>query len=370
MLPAAKSHRFRLADVLPNCLDALAGRRGPLGLAPVDHAIVLLVDGLGWEALGARLGHARTLAGRVGVDAPIGAGFPTTTASALASLTTGAAPGQHGLVGYSVLDPAGDRVVNQLTGWGAGVDPATWQRVPTLFQSSAPGVTSVVVAPERYRDSGFTQAVLRGAEFRGGRSIADRFALVRDELDRPGPRLVYLYVPELDVAGHAHGVESPPWTAALEELDGALAGLVPALGPRAGLVVTADHGMVDVVPEAHRIVPPELLAEIRHLAGEPRALQLHLEPGVDPHAHAQRWRDREGARAWVATRAEAIEAGLFGDVHPDVAPRIGDVLVLARKPVAYYADAASPARGMVGQHGSLTPAETGVPLLRFGAWAS
>ena len=58
-------------------------------------------------------------------------------------------------------------------------------------------------------------------------------------------------------------------------------------------------------------------------------------------------------------------------MHPDVVPRIGDILVAARKAVAYYdSRSATPkAQNMVGQHGSFSSEELGVPLLRFGAYA-
>jgi hypothetical protein len=127
--------------------------------------------------------------------------------------------------------------------------------------------------------------------------------------------------------------------------------------------------MVDVPASAHVIVPPELLAGVRHVGGEPRCLQLYLEPGTDPDAVAALWRDREGARAWVATRDEAIDAGWFGEVDTAVRPRIGDVLVAARKKYAFYSDPDDSARRMIGQHGSLTADELTIPLLRFGAFA-
>lgn len=373
MLPAAKSHRFSLADVLPNCLDALAGRTGRLGLAPVTHAIVLLADGLGRTALDAHRGHARTLASRLDLDPTISAGFPTTTAAALATLTTGTTPGQHGMVGYKVLDPAHDHIVNQLSGLDGhdDLDPAHWQRMPTLFETSAAvGVRSVAIGSPRHRDSGFTGAVLRGAGYQGGSTVAERFARARVELAAPGPALVYLYVSELDVEAHARGLDSSRWVEALEALDAEVALLASALGPRQGLLVTADHGMVDVPASAQVLVPPELLVGVRHVAGEPRCLQLYLEPGIDPDAVAGLWRDREGARAWVATRDEAIDAGWFGTVDPVVRPRIGDVLVAARKRYAFYVDPSDTARRMIGQHGSLTSDETDIPLLRFGAFAS
>jgi hypothetical protein len=369
MLPAAKTSRFSLADVLPNCLDALQGRTGRLGLAPVTHAVVLLADGLGRGALDAHRGHARTLSSRLDADPAISAGFPTTTASALATLTTGTAPGEHGLVGYRALDPATGRVISQLTG-ETDVDAATWQRMPTLFErAAAAGVRSVAIASPRHRESWFTRAVLRGAEYRGEVGLAARFDAAAAELAQPGPALIYLYVAELDVEGHAHGLDSGRWVAALEAVDAELTRFANRLGPTQGLLVTADHGMVDVPAGAQIVVAPALLAGVRAVAGEPRCLQLHLEPGVDAGEVAERWRESEGTHAWVATRDEAIEAGWFGAVADEVLPRIGDVLVAARKRYAYYVDPDDTGRRMIGQHGSLTPEETGIPLLRFGAFA-
>jgi hypothetical protein len=368
-LPAGRAHRFRLTDVMPAALDAVQGRRAPLGLAPVRHAIVVLVDGLGLAALTARRGHARTLASRLDADPAISSVFPTTTASALASLTTGADPGRHGLVGYTAPGPDG-RVVNHLSGWDDGSLPTGWQRMPTCFERAADaGLRAVAIGPERYRGSGFTAAVLRGAEYLAGASIADRVAQARAFLAGPAG-IAYLYVPELDTVAHAHGWESDRWVAALEELDAALAPLLTSLGAPDGAVVTADHGIVDVPHESQVLVEPAFLGGVAAVAGEPRCLQLHLDPGIDADAVAERWREREGRRAWVATRAQAIDAGWFGEVDPEVAPRIGDVLVAARQQVAYYVDPDDRGRRMIGQHGSLSPDELTIPLLRFGAFAS
>jgi len=366
-LPAPKAHRFRLSDVMPAGLAALQGRRTGLGLAPVEHAVIVLVDGLGLAPLTARRGHARTLAARLDRDPAISSVFPTTTASALASLTTGEDPGRHGLVGYTAPGPSG-RIVNQLTGWDDGSLPVTWQRMPTLFEQAADaGERAVAIGPPRYRGSGFTAAVLRGADYLDGGSMAERFDRLREVL--AGPKaLVYLYVPELDTAAHKHGGGSDAWLAALEEFDAALGAALPALGPRDGLVVTADHGIVDVPYEDQIVVPPEALTDVAAVAGEPRCLQLHLARGADADEVAAAWRERERRRAWVATRSEAIAAGWFGSVDPEVAPRIGDVLVAARERVAYYVDPNDRGRRMIGQHGSLSPEELAIPLLRFGAW--
>jgi len=209
MLPAPKRDRLTLADVLPSCLAALAAKDNRMRLPRVTRAVVILVDGLGAASLRSRAGHARTLSAVLGASTTIDSGFPTTTASALATLATGTAPGQHGLVGYTVLDAANDRVVNQLSGWDERIDPATWQSQPTVFEIAVrEGIRAVAVGPERYRDSGFSQAILRGAEYRAAASISARFEAARDWLREPGKAgLLYLYVPELDVAAHAVAID-------------------------------------------------------------------------------------------------------------------------------------------------------------------
>jgi Type I phosphodiesterase / nucleotide pyrophosphatase len=377
MLPATKSTRPSLADVLPSSLGAILGAQNTLGLPPVDRAVVLLVDGLGVSSLRARSGHARTMTKALSSSSMATAGFPTTTAANLTTLTTGEAPGVHGLVGYTVLDAAHDRVVNQLSGWDDELDPATWQRSRTVFERAAElGIPSVVVAQQRYRDSGFTQAVLRGASYLAGKTISDRFAAARETVDQLAQGIVYLYVPELDQAAHAHGWESAQWTEALEQVDAELALLAPTLGNRDGLLMTADHGVLDVPTHAHVLFgeDSQLVDGIRFVAGEPRCLQLHFEPDADASLRAavlERWKAAESSRAWVVTRDEAIAAGWFGPrVDPEVRPRIGDILVAARKAIAYYDVRAESQAGrlMVGQHGSMSTEESAIPLLRFGAF--
>ncbi|MFF1573752.1 alkaline phosphatase family protein [Leifsonia sp. NPDC058292] len=377
MLPAAFSTRSSLAAVLPSCLAALEGADNELSLPAVRQAVVIVVDGLGASALRARAGHARTLAPLLGKTTTIDSGFPTTTAAALATLATGTLPGVHGLVGYKVRDDLHDRVVNQLSGWDDELDPATWQRSRTVFEvASDSGVKSWAIGMPKYADSGFTKAILRGAEYVSARTMADRFAAAERILANPAQSLTYLYVAELDQIAHARGWESPEWTEALEQLDALVAGLTRRLVPGQGMLLTADHGVVDVPVSGHVLfdTAPELVDGVAAVAGEPRCLHLHLEhPGEEAaRSLAEAWRSVEGERAWVATRAEAVEAGWFGpSVDPEVLPRIGDVLVAARKRVAYY-DSRDPLRtgqNMVGQHGSLTAEETRVPLLRFGAFA-
>ncbi|GAA3772250.1 alkaline phosphatase family protein [Microbacterium kribbense] len=372
-LPADAPHTRSLAGILPELVAALEGRSQ--WLAPASGAIVFVVDGLGAHNLSARSGHARFLtAARARKDVARTV-FPSTTAAALTSLLTGVLPGQHGVVGYRALVPGTDIVANQLKGWDEGaLDPLIWQRAqPILEAEAARGRPCFVVSKPVFVNSGFTAATLRGAEMHPAGTVTERAMIAADLVARHPGALVYVYTPDLDAAGHKFGWESDEWSAALERTDAAIGQMAAALPPGAGAIVTADHGMVDV-PRHRQVLLGDgdgLTDGVRHVAGEPRMLHLYAEDGRASGVLAA-WRAAEGGRSWVLARDEAIGAGLFGTVDDAVRARIGDVLVAARAGIAYYDDrvADKKPQNMVGQHGSLTPEERTVPLVRLGAFAA
>jgi hypothetical protein len=384
-VPTAPDATANLADVFPSCLVALGaaddawlrttGLEARITLRPARSAIVVLVDGLGAGALAARAGHARWLVAAKGSGTAkrMRSGFPTTTAAALTTLTTGRSPGTHGVVGYSGWDPDAGTVINLLSGWDVDV-PAGWLLVPTLFTGAQTlGVDPVVVGPARYRSSGMTANVLGGARYVPADSIAQRVDAAL-AATASGRSLVYLYVPELDSIGHKHGWQSDRWTAALELLDGQLARLDAGAGDDVGILVTADHGVLDVPEHANIAMDPNLLTAVVGVAGDPRCRQLTVAPGTDVRGLVGAFRARYGKKAYVASRDEAIAAGWFGPVSDEVVARIGDVVVVARGSWAFnddrdLRDGDQPKR-MIGQHGAMTDDETIVPLRLAGAFAN
>ncbi|MFF7292620.1 alkaline phosphatase family protein [Microbacterium sp. NPDC008134] len=352
--------------------DVFAALRGDAGRLPRATSVVLVViDGLGAIGLRAHAGHARALTAQMSKRDVATSVFPSTTASALTSILTGAWPGEHGLMGYRVVDPDRGILVNQLTGWESeGLDPATWQMVPTVFErAAANGHGAFAVGLAAYAQSGFTRATLRGAVFSAEASAADRVLSAYTLAEQNPGSLVYCYLPEVDKAGHKHGMASAEWLAALEDVDAALAVRVPS---GIGVLVTSDHGMIDV-PERRQIVLDEShLDGIRHVGGEPRMIHAYLERPADAEAVIARWRSDLEGLADIASRDEAIAAGLFGPRIADAAAaRVGDLLVIPRGNGAVYDGTAADqrGRGMVGQHGGLTPEERQVPLVGLGAFA-
>ncbi|MEW1586422.1 nucleotide pyrophosphatase/phosphodiesterase family protein [Micromonospora vinacea] len=364
----------RLADVLPSALAVLGvpGSTDRLGLgsalAGVRRIAVLLVDGLGWYQLPTAAPYAPTVAGLAATVArPLIAGFPSTTPTSLVSLGTGVAPGAHGVLGFTVRVPGTDRVLTH-TDWAADPSPLRWQPVPTqLERARAAGVTTTVVSRPEFGGSGLTLAANRGGDFRGaagGDAVAT--AMLAALAAGTGPTVVSGYHADLDRHGHVSGVDSAPWRVAATEVDALVARLVDGLPPDAALLVTADHGQLDI-PAAHRFdldTDPRLRAGVRLVAGEARVRYLHVEPGAVDDVRAA-WSEVLGPTARVRTRDEVVATGWFGPVPEEHLGRIGDVVVTCNDTYAVMASRTERpmASKLVAYHGSDTAAELTVPLL-------
>lgn len=368
-----------LDTVLPAALGALGvplgsadGRdteaaRRRLGVPRSDRVCVVLVDGLGHGLLAERAGHAPFLRGRLADARVLTVGFPSTTAASLGIFGTGRPPGRTGLAGYTVRNPATGGLANLVSWQGLDAAPA-WQREPSLLRVVADaGLPVTSVGPARFAGSGLTVAALGGGTYVPAEALDDRVDAALGALRRPG--LVYLYWGDVDKVGHHAGWRSPEWGDALSEVDRGLAALARRLPAGATLLITADHGQVDVDPAAIVDVArdPALAAGVQLVAGEPRAAHVHLtDPGSEATAEAAaRWRGALGDRALVATRDEAVAAGWFGDVADHVRPILGD-LVVAALGLGGVGDSRTqtPASlALRGMHGSLTPGEMLVPLV-------
>lgn len=362
-----------LAGVLPRVVASL-GVGHPTyaevspSLPPARSAVVVLVDGLGLQLLRARSGHAPYLRSLLAARTDQGgtAGFPSTTATSMGTFGTGLPPGQHGLVGYIVRDPARNVLFNELD-WIDGPNSLSWQPHPTAFEiAGRDGVEVTMVGAGYFDGSGLTKAALRGARVVSAYRLAERVDLALTALRGKGRQLVYLYWGDVDRIGHTTGCGSPQWVEELERVDAELSRLAASLPGGVSLTITADHGMVDV-PFEDRVdlaADADLAAGVHLTGGEPRALQLYTVAGAADDVAAT-WRERWADDAWILTREEAITAGLFGRVDTAVRDRIGDVLVAMRSTGCVYdSRTIKPVLlELVGQHGSLTDAELLVPVL-------
>jgi hypothetical protein len=332
----------------------------PPSVGGAERFVVMVLDGLGWEQLRDRPHAAPTLHAMEG--GPVTSVAPTTTATALTSITTGTAPGRHGVVGYRVHVGEGS-VMNTLR-WTTSAGDARDVVPPEQFQplpAFAGRPTPAVIRAE-FLTTGFTAACMRGAELHGWR-VPSTLVVEVGRLTGNGAQLVYCYYDGVDRVAHSYGL-AEHYDAELRATDRLVADVIDALPAGTALLVTADHGQVDV-GAATIPVAADLMADTVLLSGEGRFRWLHVAPGRVDDVVA-RARDHYSDVAWVATRDELVAAGWFGsDPSPAAVARLGDVALVPFAPVAFQDPADVGEITLVSRHGSLTPAEMWVPLLTF-----
>ena len=346
---------------LESAVDHLA-----VGQSPMGRELLFLIDGFGFDTL-ATYADAMPTMSRMFNHGCIQTAFPSTTATSLATLTTGQLPGAHGMLGYTVQVPrSGGRLLNALK-WDERVDPENWQPIETLFQrAAAAGINVTHVAAKRYENSGFTRAVFRGAQYKGANLVADLISETKLALHK-APSFVYLYINDLDTAGHSDGVGSEKWIAALSMIDQMVSQLMKEVPKGTRIWVTSDHGMINVQEKIVIGLDNPLMQGVSVVAGEPRARHLYLDSD-SPTARAETaslWQEYLQDKVLVLTREQAISSNLFGsEVSADALDRMGEVIAIARGGLVLLdADRVEKEGAMVGHHGADSDIESQVGLL-------
>ena len=354
-----------LSAVMPAIGSALGISKyeSRIELPPTEKAVVMVVDGLGYDLLLEHYELAPYLCSLV-AD-PLLVGVPSTTATSLTSLATGVPPGQHGLVGYTMRVPETGSRLNALS-WDQQVDPESWQPYrPVLSEVNDFGVHSVGINLSKFAGSGLTQCISNGVRFVGADTPWERTEAALAFLDSTDRGVAYTYEPWLDNAGHGAGTDSKKWRETLRAIDSDLRAFRAQLSNDTLLVITADHGMVDVPEKDHFDIDavPELRENVTLIAGEARFRHIYTRPNTAEQVKAV-WQETLGEMATVLTRGEAIALNWFGDVRDEVLDRIGDVLAAANDTYALFSSVDFPReKSMVGFHGSITDTERRIPFL-------
>ncbi len=321
------------------------------------QVVLLVLDGLGWEQLQDRRALAPFLSAMAG--RPIHTVVPSTTATALTSIATGLAPGEHGVVGYRI-EVRGEvlNVLRWTTSTGDArrrVPPREIQPVPPFLGGNVP-----VVSRAEFVGTGFTLAHLAGVRHVGWRMPSTLVTEVR-RLLAAGERFVYAYYDGVDKVAHEYGL-SEYYDAELVATDALVRSIVEGLPSGAVLVVTADHGQIDVAGRIVSLVPA-VASLVALQSGEGRFRWLHAAPGAagalfDAAAEAH------SDLAWVVSLEQVRDEGWLGPLlTPAAQGRLGDVALVAREPVAFDDPTDTGPFTLVSRHGSVTSTEMLVPLL-------
>lgn len=329
----------------------------PEGVGGADQIVYLVLDGLGWQQLIDRRAGLRGMSLMKG--RPITTVAPTTTATALTSITTGRTPGEHGVIGYR-MDIDGDvlNVLRWTTSKGdarEAIPPESIQHEPAFGGQRPP-----VVVRAEFRDSGFTRAHLSGCRHVPYRMNSTLIAEILHQVNSNEP-FVYAYYDGIDKVAHEYGC-GVVYDAEILLVDRMIEYLINELPSGVALVITADHGQVDVGENV--IAPaPEVMSFVERQSGEARFRWLHAYPGSQDELYEAAVRNH-GDVAWVVTRDRTVDEGWFGPkVLPTPLSYLGDVALVAREPIAFEDPADTGPFLLKGRHGSMTSDEMYVPLL-------
>lgn len=351
------------------------------GARNVKTVVVVLVDGFGfeqWERHHTNHAFFARLTDRTPVT-PLTSVYPSETAAAMSTYTTGRTPVEHGLIGWNVYVKDQNTVIESLpfqtkeeedAGEALGIDNDILRDgTPVVEQLSREGIETRRVIPESIVDDSGTRSSKRSTY-----DDLDAFASrLREAIQTTDSGFVHAYLPQIDTAAHEVGTTAAKYRSELEavadSLERSMTGVDDETAERTLLIVTADHGHVDTVPEKNLdLLQCDAITNAVGtdaqgtplFGGGPRNVHLYTEA-------PERVRDDlagelEG-EALVLLREDAVSEGLFGPGNPSetFSRQCGDVLVIPRKRGMWHSEERESLEH-VGMHGGLHPDEQLVPF--------
>ncbi|MDP6549216.1 MAG: alkaline phosphatase family protein [Dehalococcoidia bacterium] len=344
-------------------------------IGSTDHLVFVLADGLGLTLIE---GLPRGSFLSTHLAAELRTVFPSATAVALTSIGTGQWPARHGISGWWTHLPEIEAAatilpfVKRADGRSLtdrGVTPEQVFPAPPVMGDMTRD--ALALFPSHIAGSIYSAYFAGGKARQSYRGLHEAVDIIVERVrtaDRP--TYTYMYTPRVDETVHRCGVGHPQVRSALADLDRQMERLEAGLVGPSRLVLSADHGFLDVADGAkHQIRGSDPLMGLLRFtpSGDARVLYLHVCDGAHERVRA-RFRERFGERFLLimVDEAEALELFGPGPILPQTRRRMGDLIAIsAGTDVIEYRPGSGPARitGDVSHHSGLTPSEMMVPLV-------
>lgn len=320
-----------------------------------------------------------------GLLAPITSITPSTTSAALTTFWTGRSAAQHGITGYEMWMKEYGIIANTILHAPitfkndvgslerAGFEPEKYLPFPTLathFTSHC--IHTYAMQHHSIARSGLSKMLMKQADIQTYNTAADLWINLRKTIEHKPNQKSYFWVywSEVDHFGHLYGPDDERTAAEFSHFSQAMQHLFlerlnPALRKDTLLILTADHGQINTMPQARYELRnhPDLLQHL-HLypTGENRLAFFYTKPEEKEAVRQYIFSTWPGEFSVVDSN-HAAKAGLFGPgtQHPGLQDRIGDLIAVAHKNAYFWwADKDNP---LTGRHGGLHPEEMLVPFL-------
>ncbi|MDG7007819.1 MAG: alkaline phosphatase family protein [Nitrososphaerota archaeon] len=372
--------------VLPK--DAL----GDIDTSGVENVILLLCDGFGyneWKRQSPK-GFVGAVTRRGSVR-PMTTVFPSTTAAALTTVSTGLTPQEHGLPEWFVymkelgevivtlpFTRVGDSGRDTLVG---SFDPKALFDGRTIFQRlSAEGVKCTSLTSRPLAQTAYTTISRAGSGVVAYNTASDLSVSLRRLVERSrGQNLFYAYWSYVDTLEHIYGpntdeagVEASIISHALQE--GFLSKLDRSAAKKTLVIVTADHGQINIAPEKTlymnrwgrlaRALQRTPSGKMIPTWGSARDAYMWVDEDRLDDTKAYLERRLRGVASVLKTE-DAIGEGLFGINRPSrkFRRRIGNLMVLPHgTKTVWFRYRKGESLEMRGHHGGLHHDEMTIPL--------
>jgi len=362
---------------------------------PYDLVILLLLDGFGWRFLEKYKEDCFFLRRFIekGTISKLTAQFPSTTAAHITCINTGLSVSQSGVFEWFYYEPALDRMIAPLLFSYAGdrqsetlkstpIKPSQLYPTSTFYETlRRGGVTSYGIQHASIASSTYSKAMFSGAKMLTyttlGEGLAHLSALAKEKSSVK--RYAYLYFGDIDSIAHRQGLSSLAFEEGIGRCFNALEKwLSEQFHPvqKTALIVTADHGLIDVTPSTTFYLNeqlPEILPYLKKNraqeplvpAGSCRDFFLYVE---EPHLEKAiaLLKDKLKHVAVVVSTQELIDKGFFGSKKPSSAflKRVGNAVILPFKGEGvWWYEKDRFQQHFYAAHGGLTPEEMEIPFL-------
>lgn len=372
-LHAQKSGLAQLSHAILASLGVQSFEPG-FNLQSADTVIAFMVDGLGQQLLNESCAKAPFLKTLLGRSQSFKVGFPATTATSLASFALGQESGQHGIVGsrfaldtQTAFTPLPWKFGSPYHDQDLIVESPVFKAEKTVWECAGElGLNIECILPVKFADSRYSKAVYKGATFTPYEDYSDCGRRIGNALNKSSRQLIYVYLGELDHAGHFHGPHSEAWLNCLQEIDTLISSTARTLAKGTQLLVTADHGMTTLSPEVTFDFDSDLHLQegVAWIAGDIRARYVYVKPG-SATAVLERWKNKLGDDFTVLSRSQAVNDGLFG-CSMTFEQRLGDLIVYPTGRGGIVQSLREKDQTLwKGHHGALTDEDQLSPLLTF-----
>ncbi|MCI2424827.1 alkaline phosphatase family protein [Candidatus Acetothermia bacterium] len=348
------------------------------------RVVLIIIDGLGYYHLQEHLRLFPDLYFhqliKNGMMLPLTSVFPSTTAAALPTYSTGATPEEHGILGYRLYLKEIGAITNMIkmsvlgntkgdSALDIGIDVEKFLGLPTLYQRLAPrGVNSHVFLSRHIQESGLSHMLYRGTDsINFIHSSSDMLVQVRRLLQRTRTKmLINIYWGMTDTIAHTYGPQTEEFTAELRSFAASLERELSGRIEDTLLLICSDHGFATVgrsdyidITEYPKLTDALFLPPV----GDARAAYLYTKPGQE-EAAARFIKQNLPVDLLCLQSQDALQSGLFGlgQTKPETIDRIGNLIVISTGATTLNYPYT---KGLYlkGMHGGITENEMIVPLI-------